>query len=91
MTIRRSHASGGFFAAGGFFCPERLQAKACPGLDPGWRAVGARKMRRIENLMGSRSGSIQSEHDLASIRSICNFIRVKAFIIALNLREYLLR
>ena len=29
---------------------ERFPAKACPGLDPGWRPVRVRKTRQIKNL-----------------------------------------
>jgi hypothetical protein len=29
--------------------PERLPAKACPGLDPGWGLVGGKKTRQIKN------------------------------------------
>src|SRR5882672_4208244 len=29
---------------------ERFQAKACPGLDPGWKPVRVKKTRQIKNL-----------------------------------------
>jgi hypothetical protein len=31
------------------FLLERFQAKACPGLDPGWRPVRVKKTRQIKN------------------------------------------
>jgi hypothetical protein len=38
----------------------RCQAKACPGLDPGWKPVRIKKMRQIKNLE-PRLGSIEAE------------------------------
>jgi hypothetical protein len=29
---------------------ERFQAKACPGLDPGWKPVRCKRTRQIENV-----------------------------------------
>ena len=40
--------------------PERFPAKACPGLDPGWGPVRARKTRHIKN-PEPRSDSIGTE------------------------------
>jgi hypothetical protein len=42
---------------------ERFQAKACPGLDPGWKPVRAKKTRQIENLE-PRFDSIEAEKAL---------------------------
>ena len=43
---------------------ERFQAKACPGLDPGWRPVRVKKTRQIKNLE-PRVDSIETERALA--------------------------
>ena len=52
---RRLEASGGGQCARrarfvAFHAPERLQAKACPGLDPGRKPVRVKKTRQIRNL-----------------------------------------
>jgi hypothetical protein len=47
-----------------FGMSERFQAKACPGLDPGWRPVRVKKTRQIENLE-PRFDSIETEKALA--------------------------
>ena len=39
---------------------ERFQAKACPGLDPGWRPVRVKKTRQTKNLE-PRFDSIETE------------------------------
>ena len=39
---------------------ERFQAKACPGLDPGWTPVRVKKTRQIKNLE-LRFDSIEAE------------------------------
>jgi hypothetical protein len=70
-----------------FFVQFVFKPKAAPELIRGGNRLASGKTRQIEHRMGSRSGSIQSDHDPASIRSICNFIRTKAFIIALNLHS----
>src|SRR5713101_4373545 len=44
---------------------ERFQAKACPGLDPGWKPVRVKKTRQIKNLE-PRFDSIETEKALAS-------------------------
>jgi hypothetical protein len=46
-----------------FGMSERFQAKACPGLDPGWRPVRVKKTRQIENLE-PRFDSIETEKAL---------------------------
>ena len=50
---RRLEASGGGQCARragfvAFHAPERLQAKACPGPDPGWKPVRVKKTRQME-------------------------------------------
>src|SRR6266851_1549198 len=42
---------------------ERFQAKACPGLDPGWKPVRVKKTRQIKNLE-PRFDSIETEKAL---------------------------
>jgi hypothetical protein len=42
---------------------ERLQAKACPGLDPGWKPVRVKKTRQIRN-SEPRFDSIETEKAL---------------------------
>jgi hypothetical protein len=42
---------------------ERFQAKACPGLDPGWTPVRVKKTRQIKNLE-PRFDSIETEKAL---------------------------
>src|SRR6202165_3853545 len=39
---------------------ERFQAKACPGLDPGWTPVRVKKTRQIRN-PGARFDFIETE------------------------------
>jgi hypothetical protein len=46
--------------------PERFQAKACPGLDPGWIPVRVKKTRQNKKLE-PRSDSIGTEKALATI------------------------
>src|SRR6266480_7714683 len=48
--------------------PERFQAKACPGLDPGWKPVRIKKTRQIRNLE-PRFDSIETEKALGSCRA----------------------
>src|SRR5712672_901790 len=48
--------------------PERFQAKACPGLDPGWKPVRVKKTRQIRNLE-PRFDSIETEKGLAKKQS----------------------
>jgi hypothetical protein len=43
---------------------ERFQAKACPGLDPGWRPVRVKKTRQIKN-PEPRFDLIETERALA--------------------------
>src|SRR5258708_40168953 len=50
---RGSKASGGGQCASragfvAFRAPERLQARACPGVDPGWKPVRVTKTRQME-------------------------------------------
>ena len=45
---------------------ERFQAKACPGLDPGWRPVRVKKTRQIKNLE-PRFDLIETEKALARL------------------------
>jgi hypothetical protein len=51
--------------ARGFFSKllKRFQAKACPGLDPGWTPVRVKKTRQIKNLE-LRFDSIETEKAL---------------------------
>src|SRR5216684_1193430 len=46
---------------------ERFQAKACPGLDPGWKPVRVKKTRQIKKLE-PRFDSIETEEALAAPR-----------------------
>src|SRR5229473_2258535 len=45
---------------------ERFQAKACPGLDPGWKPVRVKKTRQIKNLE-PRFDSIETEKALNAL------------------------
>jgi hypothetical protein len=47
--------------------PERFQAKACPGLDPGWEPVRVKKTRQIKNLE-PRFDSIETDKALDRAR-----------------------
>ena len=60
--LRIQHRKG--YAGSARLVPERFQAKACPGLDPGWRPVRVKKTRQIENLE-PRFDSIETEKALA--------------------------
>jgi hypothetical protein len=44
---------------------ERFRAKACPGLDPGWRPVRVKKTRQTKNLEPGFD-SIETEKALVS-------------------------
>ena len=48
---------------------ERFQAKACPGLDPGWRPVRGKKTRQIQN-PERRFDSIETEKALDMIQQL---------------------
>src|SRR6266567_3869967 len=54
--------------------PERFQAKACPGLDPGWIPVRVKKTRQNKKLE-PRSDSIGTEKALVLLRH--KFIRTR--------------
>ena len=61
-AARNQAEEGGTRAAGfvAFRAAERLQAKACPGLDPGRKPVRVKKTRQIGNLE-PRFDSIETE------------------------------
>jgi hypothetical protein len=48
---------------------ERFQAKACPGLDPGWKPVRVKKTRQFKNLdcdCAARSSQSLRWHNMAA-------------------------
>src|SRR5713101_8983289 len=64
------------------FVLKRFPAKACPGLDPGWRPVRVKKTRQIKNLE-PRFDSIETEkalefmlQKLLELRIFCYTLRV---------------
>src|SRR5450631_247610 len=52
--------------SGAFSAPSAFQAKACPGLDPGWKPVRVKKTRQIRNLE-PRFDSIETETALVGV------------------------